>query len=106
MQLVELQKNKALLDDFPGDVYALSASSPEIHTDLKKELGVDLPILSDKYLTLIEKANLKDPKERKAMRGFAILDKDGKVIDSQQFDPFGEQISEIIQNATEKISQQ
>jgi peroxiredoxin len=94
------------LDDFPGDVYALSASSPEIHTDLKKELNIDLPILSDKYLTLIEKANLKDPEERKALRGFAILDKDGNVIDSQQFDPFGEQISEIIQYAKEKVSQQ
>jgi peroxiredoxin len=94
------------MDNFPGDVYALSASSPEIHKELMKELDLDFPILSDKYLTLIQKVKLKDPKENKAVRGFAILDKDGNVIDSQQFDPFGEQISEIIQYASEKVNQQ
>lgn len=105
-QLVELQKNKELFANFPGDVYALSASAPEDHKELKKELGLDFTLLSDKYLTLIEEAKLKDPGELKSVRGFAILDKDGKVIDSKQIDPFGDQVAEIITFATEKAAQQ
>lgn len=104
-QLVELQKNKELFANFPGDVYALSASAPEDHKELKKELGLDYTLLSDKYLTLIEEAKLKDPAEQKSLRGFAILDKDGKVIDSQQIDPFGDQVAEIITFAAEKVAQ-
>lgn len=77
---------------------------PEDHKKLKKELGLDFTILSDKYLTVIEQAKLKDPAEPKAVRGFAILNKEGKVIESQQLDPFGEQVSEIISYASEKVS--
>lgn len=103
-QLVELQKNKNLFADFPGDVYALSASPPKDNKGLKKELGLNFTILSDQNFTLIEKAKLKDPSEPKAVRGFAILDKEGNVIESQEFDPFGEQASEIISYAAKKVS--
>ncbi|OCA83021.1 hypothetical protein A8F94_17910 [Bacillus sp. FJAT-27225] len=83
-------------------MYALSASSPEDHNEMKKELGLDYTLLSDKYLTLIEKAELKDPSGPKSLRGFAILDKDGNVIESQQLDPFGDQSTEIIPYAASK----
>lgn len=63
-------------------------------------------MLSDKYLTLIEKAKMKDPRERAALRGFAILDKKGNVIESQQLDPFGEQAPDIIKYAAKKVQQQ
>ena len=68
-------------------------------------MGLDFTLLSDKYLILIEKAKLKDPSEPIAVRGFAILDKDGNIIESQPVDPFGEQVGEIISYAANKVSQ-
>jgi len=104
-QLVELQKNKELFAGFPGDIYALSADSVEHHKELKAELGLDYPILSDKYLQMIEKADLKDPSGPKSLRGFVILDKKGNIIESRQFDPFGDEAANIISYAAEKLQQ-
>lgn len=70
---------------------------------MKEELGLDYPILSDKYLQLIEKAGLKDPSEPKSLRGFAILDQSGNIIDARQLDPFGDEIANIIPYAAEKV---
>lgn len=104
-QLVELQKNKKLFANFPGDVYALSADPVENHKKLKEELGLQYPLLSDYYLQVIEKAGLKDPEAPKALRGFAILDPDGKVIEAYQVDPFGEEAANIISYASDKVKQ-
>ncbi len=101
-----MQNNKELFADFPGDIYALSAASPEDHKEMKKELGLDYTLLSDKYLTLIDKAKMKDPSGPKSVRGFAILDKTGKVLESQQLDPFGDQVGDIIPYAAQKVSGQ
>lgn len=103
-QLVELQKNINLFGGFPGDIYALSADPVEKHKELKTELGLEFPILSDKYLKLIEEAGLKDPSEPKSLRGFAILNSKGEIIGAQQLDPFGEELSNIISYAVEKVS--
>jgi len=73
---------------------------------MKEELGLDYTLLSDKYLTLIEKAKLKDPSGPKSLRGFAILDKDGKILESQQLDPFGDQVGDIIPYAAQKVGGQ
>jgi hypothetical protein len=54
---------------------------------------------------MIEKAGLKDPSEPKSLRGFAILDKNGNIIEARQLDPFGDEIANIIPYATEKVSQ-
>lgn len=103
-QLVELQKNNNLFSSFPGDIYALSADPVEKHKELKAELGLEFPILSDKYLKLIKEAGLKDPSERKSLRGFAILNSKGEIIEAQQLDPFGEELANIILYAAEKVS--
>ncbi len=84
----------------------MSASSPEDHKEMKEDLGLDYTLLSDKYLVLIEKAELKDPSGPKSLRGFAILDKEGNVLESQQLDPFGDQIAEIIPYAASKVTGQ
>ncbi|MCM3693409.1 peroxiredoxin family protein [Neobacillus niacini] len=89
---------------FPGDIYALSADSVEKHKELKAELGVEFPILADKYLKVIEEAGLKDPTEPKSLRGFAILNSKGEIIEAQQLDPFGEELANIISYASQKVS--
>jgi peroxiredoxin len=73
------------------------------HQKLKAELGLDFPILSDKYLQLIEKAGLKEPGEPKSLRGFAIIDHEGNILEAQQVDPFGDQFANIIPYAAEKV---
>jgi peroxiredoxin len=100
-----LQNNIDLFASFPGDIYTLSADSVEDHQKLKADLGLDFPILSDKYLQLIEKAELKEPGEPKSLRGFAILDENGNIIEARQLDPFGDEIANIIPYAAEKVQQ-
>lgn len=56
---------------------------------MKEELGLEYPVISDKDLKLIKKVNLLDPESPIAVRGFAVLDKDGNVLHSQQIDTFG-----------------
>jgi alkyl hydroperoxide reductase subunit AhpC len=62
---------------------------------LKEELELDYPLISDEDLDLIRKVNLVDPQAPKSLRGFAVLDKDGKVLHSQELDPFGEEAEGI-----------
>ncbi|MCM3764576.1 peroxiredoxin family protein [Neobacillus niacini] len=101
-----MQKNTNLFSSFPGDIYAISADTLEHHKQLKKELNLDFPVLSDESLQMIEKAGLKDPEEpTKSMRGFVILDNKGEVIEAQQIDPFGEAAADIISYAAEKVRQ-
>jgi peroxiredoxin len=88
---------------FPGDIYALSSDTVDHHKELKTELGLEYPLISDKYLKLIEEAGLKDPSEPKSLRGFAILNSKGEIIEAQQLDPFGEELANIISYAAEKV---
>lgn len=53
---------------------------------------------------MIEEADLKDPSEPKSLRGFAILNSKGEIIEAQQLDPFGEELANIISYAAEKVS--
>jgi alkyl hydroperoxide reductase subunit AhpC len=71
---------------------------------LKAELGLEFPILSDKYLKVIEEAGLKDPGEPKSLRGFAIYNNEGELIESTQIDSFGDEIVNIISYAAEKTA--
>ena len=103
-QLVELQNRNELFSQFPGNVYALSIDSVKQHKKLKDELGVDYPIVSDEDLDLIRKAKLVDPQAPKSVRGFAVLDKDGNVLHSQEIDPFGEEAEGIITYAAEMVN--
>jgi alkyl hydroperoxide reductase subunit AhpC len=68
---------------------------------LKEELGLEYPIISDKDLTLIKKVNLPDPESPISLRGFAVLDKDGAVLHSQQIDTFGVEAEGIIPYAAD-----
>ncbi|CAM3843005.1 Alkyl hydroperoxide reductase subunit C/ Thiol specific antioxidant domain-containing protein [Mesobacillus zeae] len=71
---------------------------------MKDELGLDYPVLSDEDLKLIRKVELVDPQFPKALRGFAVLDKNGKVLHSEEIDPFGEQASAIFEFASKKVA--
>lgn len=71
---------------------------------MKEELGLDFPVISDENLKLIRKVNLLDPEAPKAVRGFAVLDKSGKVLHSQQLDPFGEEAEGLIPYAADIAS--
>ena len=56
---------------------------------MKEELGLEYPVISDKDLKLIKKVNLLDPESPIAVRGFAVIDKDGTVLHSPQIDTVG-----------------
>lgn len=105
-QLVELQKNKELFSQFPGEVYAVSTSSDEEHNQLKTQLKLDYPLVSDPEFEIIGKVNLidtHDTHEPQSLRGFAVMDEAGNVIHSQEIDPFGEEAAGIISFAAEKL---
>ncbi|RSD29042.1 redoxin domain-containing protein [Mesobacillus subterraneus] len=99
--MVELQNKKELFSQFPGNVYAVSASSVDEHKAMKEELGLEYPVISDKNLKLIRKVELLDPEAPISVRGFAVLDKDGKVLHSQQIDTFGLEAEGIIPYAAD-----
>lgn len=99
-----MQSKKELFSKFPGDVFAVSTASVEQHKKLKEQLGLDYPLVSDKDFLLIKKADLVNPSEPQSLRGFAILDKKGNVIHSQEIDPFGEEAPGIISFAVKKIT--
>ena len=106
-QLVELQKNKELFSQFPGEIYAVSTSSEEEHNQLKTQLKLDYQLVSDPDFEIIGKANLKDTHdshEPQSLRGFAVIDETGNIIHSQEVDPFGEEAAGIIPFAAEKLS--
>jgi alkyl hydroperoxide reductase subunit AhpC len=68
---------------------------------MKEELGLEYPVISDKNLKLIKKVNLLDPESPISVRGFAVLDKDGTVLHSQQIDTFGVEAEGIIPYASD-----
>ena len=68
---------------------------------MKKELGLEYPVISDKDMKLIRKVKMLDPEAPKSVRGFADLDKDGKVLHSQELDTFGVEAEGIIPYATD-----
>ncbi|CAM3805383.1 Alkyl hydroperoxide reductase subunit C/ Thiol specific antioxidant domain-containing protein [Mesobacillus thioparans] len=68
---------------------------------MKEELGLEYPVISDKDLKLIKKVNLLDPESPIAVRGFAVLDKDGTVLHSQEIDTFGIEADGIIPYAAD-----
>jgi peroxiredoxin len=103
-QLVELQNSKALFSEFPGDIYAVSVSTERDHKNLKKQLNLDYPLVSDDKLELIRKVELVDPNAPKSLRGFAVLDKDGNVLHSQELDPFGNEAADIFSYAAELLT--
>lgn len=47
---------------------------------------------------------LVDPQAPKSVRGFAVLDKDGNVLHSQQLDPFGVEADGIFTYAAELVN--
>ncbi|MCM3666282.1 peroxiredoxin family protein [Mesobacillus subterraneus] len=96
-----MQNRKELFSQFPGNVYAVSNSSVDEHKALKEELGLEYPVISDKDMKLIRKVKMLDPEAPKAVRGFAVLDKDGKVLHSQELDPFGLEAEGIIPYAAD-----
>jgi peroxiredoxin len=93
------------LATFPGKIYGLSTDTVKAHKKLKEELGLDFPLLSDEKLDFIQKAKMKNPNEHKSLRGFAIVDKEGKILHAEEVNPFGEEIEGIITFAKEKLQQ-
>jgi peroxiredoxin len=79
-------------------------ASVKDHKELKDELGLDYPLVSDEDLDLIRKVEMVDKSAPKSLRGFAVLDKDGNVLHSEVIDPFGDNAEEIISFAAEKLS--
>ncbi|SEN62037.1 hypothetical protein SAMN05192533_11620 [Mesobacillus persicus] len=67
---------------------------------------MDYPLVTDDKLELIRKVELVDPNAPKSLRGFAVLDKDGNVLSSQEVDPFGTEAANIIKFAAEEIAKQ
>ncbi|MCM3575729.1 peroxiredoxin family protein [Mesobacillus subterraneus] len=96
-----MQNRKESFSQFPGNIYAVSASSVKEHKAMKEELGLEYPVISDKDLKLIKKVNLLDPESPISVRGFAVLDKDGTVLHSQQIDTFGTEAEGIIPYAAD-----
>jgi peroxiredoxin len=96
-QLVELQKHKKLFSKFPGDIYAVSRASKEKHKQLKNELQLDFKLVSDPELKMMEKVKLVNK------NGFAIFDKNGKVIYTEQIYAFGEEAEGIIYFAMQQV---
>ncbi len=68
---------------------------------MKEELGLEYPVISDEKLKLIKKTNMLDPEAPIAVRGFAVLDKDGTVLHSQEIDTFGIEVEGIIPYAAD-----
>lgn len=87
-------------------MYGVSVSSVKQHKNLKAELGLDYTIISDEDLDLIRKVELVDPQAPKSLRGFAVLDKEGNVLHSEEIDPFGEEAEGIISFAASKLTEQ
>jgi alkyl hydroperoxide reductase subunit AhpC len=65
---------------------------------------LDYPLVSDEDLDLILKVKLVDKSAPKSLRGFAVLDKAGNVLHSEEVNPFGEEAENIISFAAEKIN--
>lgn len=68
---------------------------------MKEDLGLDYPVISDEDLKLIKKVNLLNPESPMALRGFAVLDKEGTVLHSQEIDTFGVEAEGIIPYAAD-----
>lgn len=68
---------------------------------MKEDLGLDYPVISDEDLKLIKKVNLLNPESPMALRGFAVLDKEGTVLHSQEIDTFGIEAEGIIPYAAD-----
>jgi peroxiredoxin len=66
---------------------------------------LDFPLLSDENLDLIRKVELVDPNSPKSKRGFAVLDKEGNVLHSEEVDPFGINADEVIKFAIQKLEE-
>ncbi len=71
---------------------------------MKEKLDLDFPLVTDEDLDLIRKANLVDKSAPKSLRGFAVIDKAGNILHSQEVNPFGEEAENIISFAAEKIN--
>lgn len=84
----------------------MSVSSVKEHKKLKEKLDITYPIISDEDLKLIRKAKMVDPNAPKSVRGFAVLDKEGNVLHSQELNPFGNEAAGILQYATDIVNQE
>ena len=96
-QLVELQKHKKLFSKFPGAIYVVSSATDEQHKKLKNELQLDFKLVSDSKSKMIEKVKLVNK------LGFAIFDKSGKVIYTEEVYTFGEEAEGIIYFAMQQV---
>ena len=97
VQLIALQKNKKFFSEFPGDIYVVSRATNEQHKKLKKELKLDFKLVSDPELKMIEKVKLANK------NGYAILDKNGDVIYTEEVNTFGEEAEGIIYFALQEV---
>jgi alkyl hydroperoxide reductase subunit AhpC len=52
---------------------------------------------------VIKEAGMKNPDEHASLRGFSVINKNGEVIESNQIDPFGINIKNIITYASGKV---
>ncbi|SDN41227.1 AhpC/TSA family protein [Bacillus sp. OK048] len=89
------------LDKFEGlnvEKYIISKDLPEEQNELYKELedhfGQSLTFISDPKLELIDVMDMKNVDT--AYRGYALMDKDGRIIFNTINDHWGEQIDKTV----------
>ena len=80
------------------EMYIISKDLPEeqnaLHTELEASFGQSISFVSDPKLELIDVMDMKNGDV--AYRGYAMMDKDGKVIFNTINDHWGEQIDNTV----------
>ena len=94
-----MHENLDKLEGLNVEKYIISKDLPEEQNQLYKELeatyGQSLPFISDPKLELIDVMDMKNGDT--AYRGYALMDKDGKVIFNTINDHWGEQIDHTVE---------
>lgn len=93
-----MHENLDKLEGLNVEKYIISKDLPEEQNELYKELemnyGQSLTFISDPKLELIDVMDMKNVDT--AYRGYALMDKDGKVIFNTINDHWGEQIDKTV----------
>lgn len=82
------------------NIYAVSSDSVENLAALHQEMQPPFPFLSDPDFKLIEHLDMRN--DAVAYRGYALVDKKGKVIFTQVNDHWGEQIDQTSEQIHEE----
>ncbi|MBD7963276.1 redoxin domain-containing protein [Fictibacillus sp. Sa2CUA10] len=90
--MVQLNGNIGKFKDMDVNIYAVSSDTVEHLSFLHKEMKPAFPFLSDPEFKLIDHLDMKG--DSVAKRGYALIDKEGKVIVTKVNDHWGEEIDQ------------